>query len=115
MRNELNISWHNEAEEYKEAILKKLMTVIDPELGIDIVNLGFIYSIDLDQDGNMLITMTLTTIGCPLAHVIDNSVKHVINELDFVKNFELKLTFEPAWNTSMMTSYARVALGIPYY
>lgn len=114
MSDELNISWHGEAEKYRDTILKNLMAVIDPELGIDIVSLGFIYSIELNQNDNMLIIMTLTTPGCPLMRVIDNSVKYVINELDFVNNFELRLTFEPAWNISMMTSYAKMALGLPY-
>ena len=96
-----------EVAEIKETILTALESVIDPELGIDIVNLGLIYEVDFEQTGN-----TLTTMGCPLADVLTDSIQSALAEIPEVTNVEVKLVWYPAWTTDKMSRYARIALGI---
>ena len=88
-------------ENIKTRILSALEEVIDPELGIDIVNLGLIYEIRFDGDtGQTEIDMTLTTMGCPLADLLTDQI------------YEVKLVWYPAWTVEKMSRYARIALGI---
>ncbi len=101
-----------EIEEIKEKIFAALETVIDPELGIDIVNLGLIYEVLFDKEGNCQVNMTLTTMGCPLADVIHDEVDRAMNTVPEVKDVNIKLVWYPAWNTERMSRYARIALGI---
>lgn len=102
-----------EVEEIKDRILTSLETVIDPELGIDIVNLGLIYEIEFDgETGETVIKMTLTTMGCPLADVLTDNIHDALEEVPEVKNIEVKLVWYPAWTTDKMSRYARIALGI---
>ncbi|MGX7199275.1 metal-sulfur cluster assembly factor [Enterococcus nangangensis] len=101
-----------EVEEIKGRILAALETVIDPELGIDIVNLGLIYEIDFNNLGECVIKMTLTTMGCPLADVLTDQIHGALAEVPEVKNVEVKLVWYPAWTTDKMSRYARIALGI---
>lgn len=96
----------------KEQILSALETVIDPELGIDIVNLGLIYDIDFQPNGEATIKMTLTTMGCPLADLLTDQIHEALNELPEVTKTEVKLVWYPAWTTDKMSRYARIALGI---
>ena len=97
-----------EIEKIKDRILEALEMVIDPELGIDIVNLGLIYDIRFQQDGYTEIDMTLTTMGCPLADQIYDAMK----EVPEVTKTEVKLVWTPAWTIEKMSRYARIALGI---
>ena len=105
--------WSTEdIEEIKEEILTALETVIDPELGIDIVNLGLIYEIDFDPKGDTVIKMTLTTMGCPLADILTEQIHQAVADIPEVKNVDVKLVWYPAWTTDKMSRYARIALGI---
>ncbi|MCB5955984.1 metal-sulfur cluster assembly factor [Enterococcus sp. CWB-B31] len=101
-----------EIEEIKEEILTALETVIDPELGIDIVNLGLIYEIDFNPEGDTVVKMTLTTMGCPLADILTEQIHQAVADIPEVKNVEVKLVWYPAWTTDKMSRYARIALGI---
>ncbi|MGX7351583.1 metal-sulfur cluster biosynthetic enzyme [Enterococcus canis] len=101
-----------EIESIKERILTALETVIDPELGIDIVNLGLIYEIDFAETGDTVIKMTLTTMGCPLADILTDSIHDALKEVPEVTNVDVKLVWYPAWTTDKMSRYARIALGI---
>lgn len=101
-----------EIEAIKERILTALESVIDPELGIDIVNLGLIYEIDFAQSGDTVIKMTLTTMGCPLADILTEQIHEALKEVPEVTNSEVKLVWYPAWTTDKMSRYARIALGI---
>lgn len=94
----------------KEQVYERLAKVMDPELHIDIVSLGLIYEIALN-DRVIIITMTLTTPGCPLAPVIDKLVRESLKPLG---NFEieLRLVWEPPWNKDKMSEEARLKLGI---
>ena len=101
-----------ELEDIKDEILQALESVIDPELGIDIVNLGLIYAVDLAEDGKLKIKMTLTTMGCPLSDILQDSIKQAMEDVDEVKDVEIELVWSPAWTTDRMSRYARIALGV---
>lgn len=102
-----------EIEEIKERILTALETVIDPELGIDIVNLGLIYEVEFDgATGDTVIKMTLTTMGCPLADILTDQIHQALKEVPEVTATDVKLVWYPAWTTDKMSRYARIALGI---
>ena len=101
-----------EIEKIKDRILEALEMVIDPELGIDIVNLGLIYDIRFQQDGYTEIDMTLTTMGCPLADLLTDQIYDAMKEVPEVTKTEVKLVWSPAWTIEKMSRYARIALGI---
>lgn len=101
-----------EIEEIKQRIMEALEQVIDPELGIDIVNLGLVYEVNMYNGGYCEIKITLTTMGCPLADVITEDIIAAVGKVPEVKETEVKLVWYPAWDTSKMSRYARIALGI---
>lgn len=102
-----------EVEKIKDHILEVLEMVIDPELGIDIVNLGLIYEIRFDgETGHTEIDMTLTTMGCPLADLLTDQIHDAMTDVPEVTNTEVKLVWYPAWTVEKMSRYARIALGI---
>ncbi|MGT2906507.1 metal-sulfur cluster assembly factor [Streptococcus dentiloxodontae] len=101
-----------EVAKIKDRILEALEMVIDPELGIDIVNLGLIYEIRFEQDGYTEIDMTLTTMGCPLADLLTDQIHDVMRDVPEVTKTEVKLVWTPAWSIEKMSRYARIALGI---
>ncbi|MBP1940725.1 metal-sulfur cluster biosynthetic enzyme [Bacillus luteolus] len=96
----------------EENIMGALETVIDPELGIDIVNLGLVYGVDMDDEGKATVTMTLTSMGCPLAGTIVESVKASLADLPEVKETEVDIVWNPPWSKDRMSRYAKIALGI---
>ncbi|QLK85630.1 metal-sulfur cluster assembly factor [Staphylococcus sp. 17KM0847] len=99
-------------EALKDSILGALENVIDPELGIDIVNLGLVYKVDLNDDGLCTVEMTLTSIGCPLGPQIVDQVKTALGELPEIKDTEVNIVWNPPWNKDMMSRYAKIALGV---
>ena len=101
-----------EIDEIKERVLMALEQVIDPELGIDIVNLGLIYEVLLEENGFCQVNMTLTTMGCPLADVITDEIHRALKSVPEVTDIKVKLVWYPAWTTERMSRYARIALGI---
>lgn len=96
----------------EENIMGALEQVNDPELGIDIVNLGLVYGVDMDDEGIVTVTMTLTSMGCPLAGAIAADVKHVLSDLPEVKGVDVNIVWSPPWSKEMMSRYAKIALGI---
>ncbi|MDQ0217549.1 metal-sulfur cluster assembly factor [Peribacillus cavernae] len=99
-------------QELKDNIMGALEQVIDPELGIDIVNLGLVYDADMDDEGLTTITMTLTAMGCPLAGTIVDQVKSVLEDIPEVKDTEVNIVWNPPWSKDRMSRYAKIALGI---
>jgi metal-sulfur cluster biosynthetic enzyme len=99
-------------EELKESIMGALELVIDPELGIDIVNLGLIYDLKMDEEGNLNVDMTLTAMGCPLAGTIVDQVKRALADIPEINDVEVNIVWNPPWNKDMMSRYAKIALGI---
>lgn len=96
----------------KENILGALENVIDPELGIDIVNLGLVYDVDLTEEGICMITMTLTSMGCPLGPVIVDQIRTALFDIPEVKDVDVNVVWNPPWSKDMMSRYAKMALGI---
>lgn len=74
-------------------VMMALEKVIDPELGLDLVNLGLIYDVEVDQNGICTVTMTLTTMGCPLTDYLNNDINHAVLSVDGVKECKVNLTF----------------------
>ncbi len=96
----------------KEKIMEALKSVYDPEIGIDIVNLGLIYDLSVDDSGNVSIKMTLTTPACPLAGTVEEAVRAVVSAIDGVENVDVEIVWDPPWNPSMMSEEAKEMLGI---
>lgn len=96
----------------EQHVLEQVETVIDPELGIDIVNLGLVYDIEVNEDMHAVVTMTLTTMGCPLYDTIHSDINNAVSQVEEIKTIEVNLIWYPAWNPSSMTRYARIALGM---
>lgn len=96
----------------KDSMMSALEEVIDPELGIDIVNLGLVYDVELNEEGVAIVTMTLTSIGCPMGPMIVDQVKAALGQLPEVKETEVNITFNPPWSRDHMSRYAKIALGI---
>ena len=95
----------------EERIVDVLKTVYDPEIPVNIYDLGLIYKIDVADDGNVDIDMTFTAPSCPAADFILEDERQKVDSLDGVKSSNVNLVFEPVWDQSMMTEEARVELG----
>ena len=98
----------------KQPVRQALAKVIDPELQIDIVSLGLIYNVKIEGKNKVVIRMTLTTPGCPLAPVIDEMVREALYGLveDTEQDVIVNLTFDPPWVPEMMTEEARLELNL---
>ncbi len=97
---------------YLEAeILKALKTIYDPEIPVNIYDLGLIYEIDIDEYDNVDIKMTLTAPNCPVADSLPIEVKEKVKEIEGVKQVNLSLVFDPAWGPDMMSDEAKLELG----
>jgi len=99
-------------QELKDSIYSALEQVIDPELGIDIVNLGLVYDVTMEEEGIAKITMTLTAMGCPLAGVIVDQVKQALSDIPEIKDADVNIVWNPPWTKDRMSRYAKIALGI---
>lgn len=95
----------------KKIIIDQLTKINDPELGINIYDLGLIYDIDIDKFNNIKISMTLTTVNCPVADSFPLDVAKKVHEISNSGQVSVKLTFEPPWNKDMMSEDARLVLG----
>lgn len=95
-----------------DQVRAKLKLVLDPELGVSIVDLGLIYGISISKDGICTITMTLTTIGCPLFGQIQKEIEDRVMELEVIEEVKIDLTFDPPWTADKMTEEARITLGL---
>jgi metal-sulfur cluster biosynthetic enzyme len=94
-----------------DQVLQQLQTVEDPELFVDIVNLGLIYGVDLNGD-KCTISMTLTTMGCPLNDYLEAEIKKAVLALPEIKQVEVKLVWYPVWTVDRMSAAAKKALGV---
>ena len=96
----------------KELVLEKLKEVIDPEIGIDVVNLGLIYELDIRPNNTVYVKMTMTTPGCPLTMWILRAVEDKILEIPGVKDAEIELTFDPPWTPDRISPEYKKRLGL---
>ena len=95
----------------EEDIVKMLKTVYDPEIPVNIYDLGLIYGVDIDEEKNAVITMTLTAPGCPAADFIMEDVIMKVESVPGVKSVDVKLVFEPTWHPDLMSEEAKLELG----
>ena len=102
----------NEFLKMEEEIVKALKTVYDPEIPVNIYDLGLIYMVDIDEDKNVRIDMTFTAPSCPVADFIVEDVRQKIEGVEDVKSVYINLVFEPEWNREMMTEEAKLELGM---
>ena len=93
-------------------IVDTLKNIYDPELPVNIYDLGLIYSIETFEDGKVRIVMTLTTPNCPVAESLPIEVKETVSAIKGVSEVELKLTFNPPWNRDMLSEEALLELGL---
>jgi FeS assembly SUF system protein len=97
--------------ELEKKIIKALKTVFDPEIPVNIYDLGLIYEVLVDDNKFVTITMTLTAPNCPMADELVNDVYERVKEIDDVLDVKVNLTFEPTWNKEMMSEEAMLELG----
>lgn len=95
----------------EDQVIRALQTVVDPELGVDLVNLGLIYGVDMGDDGTATVTMTLTTMGCPISAVLQQMIESALKKITEIKAVQIKLVWSPAWTPARMSRYAKIALG----
>ena len=96
----------------EERIVEVLKTVYDPEIPVNIYDLGLIYKIDLNDEGHVDIDMTLTAPNCPIADFIFEDVRQKVESVDGVTSANVNLVFEPEWDPRMMTDEAKLELGM---
>ena len=93
-------------------VYNELKTVIDPEIGINIIDLGFVYKIEYNEEKGIQIEMTLSTKGCPMGDVILDSIQTILNKKFSGKKLNIQLIWEPAWSSDFVTPEGRKVLGI---
>lgn len=96
----------------EEETVKMLKTVFDPEIPVDVYSLGLIYKIDIDDDANVSIDMTLTAPNCPMADFLFEDIRQKVESIEGVKSVNVQLVYEPEWDHSMMTDEAKLELGM---
>ena len=97
--------------ELGEEIVKVLKTIFDPEIPVDIYELGLIYDVFVNEDNDVKVLMTLTTPNCPVAESLPLEVKNKINDMNGVKSAEVEMTFDPPWSKDLMSEEAKLELG----
>ena len=97
--------------EIEEKIVSMLKTVFDPEIPVDIYSLGLIYRIDVDDDANLEVDMTLTAPNCPAADFLVEDARQKLESIEDVKSVKVNIVFEPEWNRDMMSGEAKLELG----
>ena len=96
----------------KDKVIDEIKKIYDPEIPVNIYELGLIYDIIIDGNKKVKIKMTLTTPNCPVAESLPNEVKNSVKEIEEVKDVDLKLVWEPPWDKSMMSESAKLELNL---
>ena len=95
----------------EQQIIDTLKTVYDPEIPVDVYELGLIYEINITLEGHVHLVMTLTSPNCPAAESMPSEIESKVKALQNVMSFELELTFEPTWHQDLMSDEAKLELG----
>lgn len=101
----------DEKKQLEESIINMLKSVYDPEIPVDIYELGLIYDVVIHDDASVYIKMTLTSPSCPVAESLPNEVEQKVAGVQGVKSAKVEITFEPAWDRTMMSEAAQLELG----
>jgi metal-sulfur cluster biosynthetic enzyme len=96
----------------EDEVLEALKSVIDPELGINIVDLGLVYEVDVAEDGDVDIQYTLTTMGCPIGPLIEDQMRAFLAPLSGIGEVRPEMVLRPAWTPEMMSDEAKAAMGM---
>ncbi len=96
----------------EEQVIEALKTVFDPEIPVNVYDLGLIYNISIDRDGVVDITMTLTTPNCPVADEMPARVEEAVEQVDGVRKARIDLVFDPPWSTDNISEAAKLELGL---
>lgn len=99
-------------QELKDQITEALMEVNDPELNVDIVNLGLVYSVHMDDEKNLAVKMSLTAMGCPLAGSISGQAAAVLNNLPGINHADVEIVWNPPWDKNRVSRVAAIQLGV---
>ncbi len=99
-------------EELGGEVIKVLKTIYDPEIPVDIYELGLVYDVQLSDEGEAKVLMTLTTPNCPVAESLPNEVQEKVGEIEGIVKASVEITFEPAWTKDMMSEEAKFELGM---
>ena len=102
----------NKMNEIKEKIISEIKKIYDPEIPVNIYELGLIYKIEVENDNKVLIEMTLTSPNCPVAESLPNSVKENILSIEGIDHVELKLVWDPPWTKDKMSEAAKLELNL---
>ncbi|MBL1457535.1 SUF system Fe-S cluster assembly protein [Methylophaga sp.] len=100
------------AEDLKEDVIEMLKTIFDPEIPVNIYELGLIYEIDVSESGNVVIQMTLTAPGCPVAQTFPGDVENKISSIDGINKVHVELVWDPPWTRDQMSESAQLQLGM---
>ena len=95
-----------------DKIVRVLKTIFDPEIPVDIYELGLIYDVFVNEDADVKILMTLTTPNCPVAETLPREVEEKVKSLDEVKDAEVEITFDPPWSKDLKSEEAKLELGM---
>ena len=96
----------------KETVISVLKTIYDPEIPVDIWTLHLVYGVDVDEEGNVKIVMTVTAPNCPVAETLPTEVRNRVQAVMGVKNVDVELTFDPVWSIDMLSDEAKAELGL---
>jgi len=103
--------WRGKMDARIDQIIEKLKEIYDPEIPVNIYDLGLVYNVDIDENDQANIIMTLTAPGCPVADMLVDNIREAVLSVDGVEDAQVELTFEPPWDKSMMSEEARLELG----
>lgn len=101
-----------DSQELGEKIVSVLKSIYDPEIPVDIYELGLIYDVLVNEENEVKILMTLTTPNCPVAETLPVEVEEKVKSLDMVKDAEVEITFDPPWTQDLMSEEAKLELGL---
>ncbi len=101
-----------DTQELGEKILRVIKTIYDPEIPVDIYELGLIYDVFVNEDNEVKILMTLTSPNCPVAESLPMEVEEKVKSIDAIKDVEVEITFDPPWTQDLMSEEAKLELGM---
>lgn len=95
-----------------DAIIEKLSMIYDPEIGLDIINLGLVYEVNLEENGNCAVVITFTGMGCECIESIPGEIEEVLVELPEIQKVHVEVVWSPAWKMTRISRFGRISLGV---
>jgi metal-sulfur cluster biosynthetic enzyme len=107
-----SIAVNDRVADFDEQIVEQLEHIFEPDLGLDVYNLGFIYGIDIDEAGDCEVTMTFSEMGCACSEDVPKAIRESLAKIDGIRQVTTKIVWEPVWQLSMISRVGRITLGI---